>query len=151
MSAKRASHVSAQIEILESRRLLSAAPVSVTALAAATPAAVHNHPTVPNIVASFNGTYATSKGQTGQIIITLATESKTGKLTGSLNVVGLGSLGISGTVNVKGKVSLHGSVNHFTITISGSFNSVTKTLAGKFSTTSHHGNAHGTFSAAEVI
>lgn|GEM_PF-4095797 len=150
MSAKRASHISAQIEMLESRRLLSAAPVSLMALAVASPAAVHKHPTVPNIVATYDGTYATSKGQTGQIIITLATEGTTGKLTGSLNVVGLGSLGIAGTVNVKGKVSLHGSVNHFTISISGSFNSVTNVLSGKFSTTSHHGNAHGTFSASKA-
>lgn len=147
MSAKRASQISAQIEMLESRRLLSAAPVSLTALAAATPAAVHQHPTVPNIVGTYSGTFASNKGQSGDVTINLTSEGTTGKLAGTLTVSGYGTVNIKGTVNVKGKFSLHGSGLHLSLTLSGSAS--TNTLAGKFNASAKHGSAHGTFSASK--
>jgi len=150
MSAKRASHISAQIEMLESRRLLSAAPVSLTALAAATPAAVHQYPTVPNIVGTYTGSFASSKGLTGTVSIALASEGTTGKLAGTLTVEGYGTVNIKGTVNVKGKFSLHGSGLHLSLTLSGAASTDLNTLAGKFNAGAKHGSAHGTFSASKA-
>lgn len=148
MSAKRASNVSAQIEMLESRRLLSAAPVSVTAQMAATPAAVHHHPTVPNIVGTYTGSYA-GKGRTGAVTIALTSEGTTGKLAGTLTVEGYGTVNLKGTVNVKGKFSLHGSGLHLSLTLSGAVSTDGSTLAGKFNAAAKHGSAHGTFSASK--
>ena len=149
MSAKRASHFSAQIEMLESRCLLSAVPGSVMALTAETPAAVHQHPTVPNIVGSYGGTYASTKGLSGGVTITLISEGKTGKLAGTLTVEGYGTVNIKGTVNVKGKVSLHGSANHLSLTLNGAVGTGGSTLAGKFNASAKHGSAHGTFSTTK--
>lgn len=144
MIRKRVSPAGAMVEILESRRLLSAAPIALAS------ASVHTHPTAPNIVGTFDGTYATTNGQTGEIIIAITSEGKTGKVAGTLTVVGLGSLGVSGTVSVKGKFALHGAVRHFTLTSSGSVSSDGKSLAGKFATTAKHGNSHGTLNASMV-
>jgi hypothetical protein len=151
MTAKHTSPRRAYVEMLESRRLLSAAPVSLMAAMSPAPAAVHTHPTAPNIVGTFNGTYAASNGQTGQVIITIASEGKTGKIGGTLTIIGTGSLGISGTISVKGKFSLHGSAHHFAITITGSVSSDTNTLSGKFGTTAKHGSSHGTFSVSRTV
>ena len=149
MSAKRTPHVSAQIEMLESRCLLSAAPVSVTALTAATHAAVHHHPTVPNIVGTYSGNYSSTKGQSGGVTIALASEGTTGKLAGTLTVAGYGTVNIKGTVNVKGKFSLHGSGLHLSLTLSGSVSTDGSTLSGKFNAGAKHGSAHGAFSASK--
>ena len=142
----------ASVERLESRRLLSAAPVPV--MAAMTPvraaAHVHPHPTYPNVLGTFNGTYATTKGQTGQVIFTISSEGKTGKIAGTLTIVGTGTLGISGTVSLKGKFAVHGSAGHFSITIGGAVSSGGNTLAGKFNTTSRHGSSHGTFTTSKT-
>lgn len=151
MSVKGASNVSAQIEMLESRCLLSAAPVSVTALAAATPAAVHNHPTVPNIVGSYSGTFASTKGLTGALTISLTSEGTTGKLAGTLTVTGYGTVNIKGAVNVKGKFSLHGSGLHLSLTLSGAASTDGTTLSGKFNAGAKHGSAHGTFNASKSV
>ena len=142
MRTNRISPGRASIEMLESRRLLSAAPM---------PAAVHTHPTPPNIVAVYDGTYAARNGQTGQVIFTISSEGSTGKLGGTLDVVGTGTLGVAGTVNVKGKFSLHGSVRHFAITINGSVSSDDNTLSGKFNVSAKHGSGPGTFSATKTV
>ena len=147
MRANRTSASCASIEMLESRRLLSAAPMSVMAAMNPTPAAVHTHPTVPSLVAVYDGTYAAANGQTGGVIITISSEGKTGKLGGTLTVVGIGTIGVTGTVSAKGKFSLHGSVRHFSITTSGSVSSNDDTLSGKFNVSAKHGSTHGTFSA----
>jgi hypothetical protein len=146
MKANRATSACASIEMLESRCLLSAVPVSLRAAMAAAPAAVHTHPSPPNIVNSYSGTYAATNGTTGQLTITISSEGKTGKIAGTLTVAGSGTINISGAVNVKGKFSLHGSAGHHTITATGSVSSDLATLAGKFVSTGRHGATRGTFS-----
>jgi hypothetical protein len=138
MFAKRISP-RARVESLESRCLLSAAPLSA--------AAVHTHPTPPTVLGTYDGSYAATNGQTGEITITFSSEGKTGKLGGTLTILGTGTLGIAGAVTVKDKISFHGSVKHFSITASGSVG--TDTIAGKFSVSAKHGG-HGTFSATLV-
>jgi hypothetical protein len=151
MKANRTSHSFARIEMLESRRLLSAGTISVMAPMPATPAAVHSHPTVPSVLGSYSGTYAASNGTSGGMIITISSEGKTGKVAGTLTIVGLGSLDIGGSVNVKGKFSMRGSAHHFAITISGSVSSNGNTLSGRFNTTAKHGSAHGTVTATKTV
>jgi len=150
MKANRTTRNFARIEMLESRRLLSAATISVIAPATATRAAVHTHPTVPNILGTFNGTYAATNGTSGDVIITITSEGKGGKLAGTLTVVGTGTLQISGSVNVKGKLSLHGSIHHLVITLTGAVSNANNTLSGKFHSTSNHGSAHGTFTTTKA-
>ena len=140
----------AGVEALESRCLLSAAPVSVTAAMVPGRASLHTHPTYPSIIGTFGGTYAASNGQTGNVIITLSSEGKTGRLAGTLTIVGTGTLGITGTVSVKGKFAIHGTVNHFSIALNGTVAGGGKVLAGKFSTHARHGSAHGTFTTAKT-
>src|SRR5690348_10764752 len=100
MRANRTLSGCASIEALESRRLLSAAPVSVTAAMTPSRTAAHTHPTYPSIIGTFNGTYAAANGQTGQVIITISSEGRTGRLSGTLTIVGTGALGVAGTVSV---------------------------------------------------
>lgn len=148
MKRKIGSSQCARVEVLESRQLLSAAPASLTPAIAASAAAVHSHPTVPSILGTFNGTYSGTNGATGNVIIAITSEAKTGRFTGTLTIVGTGTLGIAGSVTAKNRFTLHGAVRHFAITVSGSVSSDATTLAGRYNAVAKHGSSHGTFSAS---
>ena len=138
----------ASVETLESRRLLSAAPMSMTAAITAAPSAVHTHPTAPSILGTYNGTYAATNGSTGQVIITIVSEAKTGHIAGTLTIVGTGTLNIAGAVGLKGKFSFAGAARHLLITVSGSVSSDLSTLSGRYNAVAKHGSSHGTFTAS---
>lgn len=148
MKVNRRSPCCASVESLESRRLLSAAPASMMAPLAAAPAAVHTHPTVPSILGTYDGSYSATNGSTGQVVITISSEAKTGRLAGTLTIVGTGTLAIAGSVTVKGKFSLHGSAHHLVITLVGAVSSDLSTLAGKYNAVAKHGSSHGSFTAS---
>lgn len=150
MKPNRTSPRCASVETLESRRLLSAAPMSMTAAITAAPSAVHTHPTVPSILGTYEGTYAATNGSTGQVIITIVSEAKTGRLAGTLTIVGIGTVGITGSVGLKGKFSLIGAARHLLITASGSVSSDLSTLSGKYNSVAKHGSNHGTFTASRT-
>lgn len=130
----------ARIETLESRRLLSAAPLSA--------AAVHTHPTVPTILGRFDGIYIAKNRPRGVITITFTSEGTTGKLGGTLVVAGIGTINIAGTVNAKNKISFHGSIRHTSVSASGSV--FPEAISGNFNLVAKQ-SVHGTFSTNFVI
>ena len=136
MLAKRSSPT-VRIETLESRRLLSAAPLYV-----------HTHPTVPTILGRFDGIYIAKNRPGGVITITFTSEGTTGKLGGTLVVAGIGTINIAGTVNAKNKISFHGSIKHVSVSASGSV--FPEAISGNFNLVAKQ-SVHGTFSTRFVI
>lgn len=125
---------SACVELLESRRLLSAAPIPVLT------------------GAPFVGTAIdTTHGITESLTITVAAERKSGALSGDF-VVSAGGQSqtyiFTGSVNRRGAFVFHArSGNHKTATVTGTTNSAATSLAGKFVSSGKHNTSRGTFSA----
>ncbi|HEV2425517.1 MAG TPA: hypothetical protein VGZ29_11880 [Terriglobia bacterium] len=150
MNQYSASPPRAQIEMLESRQLLSAAHVL-------TAAAVHTRPTPPNVVGFYAGHFSGTIGSSptsGVLEFVFSSESKTGKLSGdflSTNVL----FALSGSISVKGKYSFHSTVfvvrQTETLTGTVTANADGTTLAGNFIIKNKtRPTIHATFSAPLV-
>ena len=123
----------AHVEALESRRLLSASVAVLTG-------------------SSFTGTATSSHGdQPSQLQLTVATESKSGALTGTL-LVGVGSsneqtFSFKGSVNHAGNFVLHAITTGQKAVLTGHANATVTALLGHFVATKPHHPAHsGSFS-----
>ena len=128
MKSKGGSRGRVQIEMLESRRLLSAGPGSVGT------AAVHTHPTPPNLLGVYDGGFTGSSlgsPTSGTLEFDFTSESKGGHLTGS-DAVPVVRYAVSGSINVKGKFSLHGSRPNETLKVTGTANTDGTILTGNF-------------------
>jgi len=141
------------VEALESRRLLSAAPISYLPGPPARHAAAIVHSTIPVLTgAPFVGTATASDGTTDGLAITVTSERKSGALAGSFTVSLSGqslTYAFTGSVNRRGALVLHGrSGGHKTVTVTGTASADGKTLSGKFSASSRHNSSHGTFTAS---
>ena len=153
-NTRRASTIPACFEALESRQFMSAAPLIATA-DWAVKAAPKAHLTVPLVNGDvFTGT-ATSKDGGATITLTISTESKSGKLTGTLVVVdgsgnGPQNFTFKGTVNKHNTFSLTcKTADKQTAILTGSFSADTKSISGRY--VAHkpkHAANHGTFSAS---
>ena len=137
------------IEILESRRLLSAVPASYAPAALVEgAAATHTHPTIRSVVGTFVGTFSTTAGP-GTLTLTISSQSKSGKFIGTEVAALSGSpadtFSVKGSINVKGKFTVHGSAGHHSFSATGSLSADGKTIAGKFVFTTRHGSSRGTF------
>jgi hypothetical protein len=146
------------VEMLESRRLLSATATVAPAAAmygggsgggAVTAAAT----TVPMLTGSaYTGTSTASDGTTSDITISVSTESKSGKLAGTITAI-TGSTTttytFSGSVNKKGTFTLKGNGGgHKTLSVKGAVSADTNTLTGTFKAAGKHNSSHGTFTAS---
>jgi hypothetical protein len=133
MNPKGASRRRALIEMLESRRLLSVAPASAAAMRVGAPA-VHTHPTPPNLLGVYDGGFTgTSLGfpANGDLEFDFTSESKAGRLSGSA-AVPVVRYAVSGSINVKGKFSLHGSRPNETLKVTGTASTDRTILTGSF-------------------
>lgn len=129
MNPKGASRHRAQIEMLESRCLLSAGPVSVADAMHVGAAALHTHPTRPNLLGIYNGSNGVSAGS-GDLEFDFTSERTTGKLSGLALLPARYVL--SGSISVKGKFSLHGFLPTATLTVTGTASADGTTLTGSF-------------------
>ena len=120
------------VEGLESRQLMSATHLSIPALAGDV----------------FTGT-ANGKDGTTPVIITIASESKSGKVTGTLVVNdngGANTFIFKGTINKKHVFSLTAISGKEKATLKGIVSADDNTLTGKYvSTKPHHAASKGTF------
>jgi hypothetical protein len=119
------------IETLESRQLLSAAPVLHHAAKV--------HPTPPAILDfSFTGTVTAKSGDTATASLHINSETKAGGLKASLIVdrgPASGTFVLKGTVNPKSKITVHGRLGKIGVTITGTISSDLSTLTGKYAAT----------------
>ena len=126
---------SACVEALESRRLLSAAPIPVLTGAPFVGAAVD-----------------TTHGMTESLTISIATERKSGAVSGDFVVSAGGqsqTYTFTGSVNRRGAIVFHArSGSHKTATVRGTTNAAGTTLAGTFVSSGKHNSSRGTFSAS---
>ena len=122
----------AVIERLEGRQLMSGTHLTVPALAGDV----------------FTGTATSSTGETSDIVVTILSESKSGKLTGTVAVDhGNQIFTFKGTVNKKDVFSLSAIANdHQKAKLTGHVSTDTTTLTGKFvATKPKHKADKGTF------
>jgi hypothetical protein len=130
----RSQSPSVAIELLESRRLLSA-----------------SHAVIPILTgAAFMGTAIATDGNSGTIVLTVTSESKKGVCKGTAEISVLGfsdTLSATASVNAKGKISLHFNSRHATLTTTGTASAtfISGKFALKYSIRSLHGSSHGTF------
>ena len=118
------------IESLEPRRLLSA-----------------THASPPVLTGTFSGTATATSGTITDLVLTITSETKTGAFRGSVSATTAGSTGgepCTGTVNSKGKFTLHGKGSGTTLNATGTASATS--ISGKFNVHQRHFAAHGTFS-----
>jgi hypothetical protein len=147
-------------ESLESRRLMSAVPASVAMADWAEKAAAKVHLTVPHVSGAVFTGVALSGGGSSNITLTIVTEGKTGKLTGTLivNDGGNGNGKTPTTFAIKGSVNVHGvftftaaAAGHQTAKLTGSLSADGKTVSGNFSAHKpKHPTDSGTFTATRA-
>ena len=128
-------HSSACVEVLESRRLLSAAPIPVLTGAPFFGAAVD-----------------TTHGITESLTISVTSERKSGAVSGDFVVSAGGqsqTYTFTGSVNRRGAIVFHArSGSHRTATVKGTTNAAGTSLAGAFVSSGKHNSSRGTFSAS---
>jgi hypothetical protein len=138
-NSRHASSTPACFEPLESRRLMSAAP-SIAMADWAQRSAPKVHLTVPLVNGDvFTGVATSKDGSTSNVTLTITTEGKSGKLSGTLVVNDGGNSKGPKTLTFKGSVDKH---NVFTLkatgadkqtaVLTGTFSADAKTVSGKF-------------------
>jgi hypothetical protein len=131
---KRVSSDSAAIETLESRRLMSASPVTHALPALVETHAVKVHKPIPSIAGTtYTGTFH-ALGQAFTISITFNTESSTGAVTATVNAEAV--FPSTGTVKNTGAVVLHGRDGKITAAVTAKLSADLNTLKGR-------GTVHG--------
>jgi hypothetical protein len=139
LSSRHASFAPACFEPLESRRLMSAAP-SFAMADWAVKSAPKVHLTVPLVAGDvFTGTATSKDGSPASLTLTISTEGKSGKLTGTFVVDdGSSSSGpktfvFKGSVNKNNVFTIKGAgADKQTAVLTGKFSADTKTISGKF-------------------
>ena len=141
MNPKPASNPRPIFETLESRQLLSAAPVAV-------PSAAHrSHPIAPPlIVGIYPADYTNTKTHaSGVMEIDFISQTSADHIYGTAIILD-NFYRVSGSINSKGRFSFHGSANHQTVRASGTATPDGTTLVGRFTFSQKHGSFKATFS-----
>jgi len=137
----RSKSVTACVEMMESRLLLSA---SVATAAHKTP------PPIPAIAGeTFTGT-ATALGHQLPLSITFETETAKGALTAS-GVFESDTLGSTGTVKSSRAVTLHGKLGKVKFVLRGTLNATLDTFIGKYTDSDKKGSISGPFSLSKSV